>query len=186
MKIRSMMRAACALGLALAIPSQGALATDDDAWVRTAAPNGAISVETPCLEAEIAALRSIPDKAFEGINFVPGSRIICRKGPLLFVAGVAEVKEFPAGASSLFDSFAEGVAKERTADGKPTMTTVAGRRAIVNREEKDGRLAQSGLVEMSPTTVIFLIGGAEDTSLSVAAQGQALDRFYASLKVTGQ
>lgn len=180
--------AACAMGVALALPVQGVAAQIADAWTwaRAEAGNGVYSIETPCAAAELAEAQAMPIEAFANLKFLPDSRIICLKGDTLLVAGVAEAPDAPADAASAFDTLVATLNSDVSGGSKPVLTTLAGRRAMVNREQKGGKVAQVGIIELSRTQLLILIGGTDDASLSVAAQGEMLDRFYASLKVAAK
>lgn len=183
---RSVIGLACAMGVVFAGPPASARADGEDAWVLVSAPNGAFSIETPCSESEVAALQGVPGSAVPNVEIVPQSRVICRKGPLIFLAGVVEPRDYPASGPSLFDLIVEAVAQAPAVEGKPTTTTIGGRRAFVNREERDGVLAQTGFIELGRAKAIMLVAGFDDASVSVAAQGEAIDHFYASTKVTAR
>ena len=184
-KIGKMIWAVCVMGLAIATPMQS-LSAQAETWTLAPADNGAFSVETPCTVSEIAAFAPTANQAFEKLGFTTGSLIACQKGPLLIVAGITEVDDLPEGVRSYFDDLAEGMPNGDGMAGKPSVTTFAGRRAIVNRQEKNGFLAQTTVVELGPKRLVMLMCAFENTNLSLAAQGQTLDRFYASFKVTAQ
>ncbi|WP_447725412.1 hypothetical protein [Sphingomonas koreensis] len=172
------------MGLVLAAPVGAATAADEAAWSRVIPPNGAFSIETPCKPVEISALRVVPDAALPINNYAPGSRILCRKGGMVFMAGVVNTTDLPAGVSA-YDVITEKVAKAGNVEGKPTLTTIGGRRALINRQVRNGLVGQTGFIEISPIKIITLVAGTEGDDASAAASIEAVDRFYASIKVAG-
>ncbi|MEZ0243925.1 MAG: hypothetical protein ACAH11_11155 [Sphingomonas sp.] len=184
MKIRTMIGAALALGLSLAVPTQGVLAGGGEVWTVAAAPNGAFSVETPCDANEVAGMAYIPEDSLPGVSLDKEKRVICFKDKMMFMGAVMAPGNPPRG-TTVFDMLVESLAGTES-KGKPMQTTIGGRRAMVNRAVEDGVVAQTGFVELNPREIIFLFGGGENDRLSVAAQGAAIDRFFASTKVTAQ
>ncbi len=186
MNAHAIFDAALALGLAVVGPWSGTLAQGEANWSVAAAPNGALTVETPCSASEIAALQSAPPDLIPNLELAPQSRVLCVKDPLIFLVGQVNAEDLPAGTTSLFDALVEQVSADRNASGRPTQTTILGRRAIVNREERDGIVAQTGFIEISRTSAVMLIAGARNSSLGVASQRQAIERFYGSISVSGE
>ena len=179
-----MRRATCAAGLVLAAPVGAATAADEAAWNRVRPINGAFSVETPCAPVEVSALRAVPDVALPIGNYAQGSRILCRKGGMVFMAGIVNTPDLPAGVSA-YDWISEKVAKAGKVEGKPTATTIGGRRALINRAERNGIVGQTGFVEISPIKIITMVAGAEGAGASAEASRKAVDRFWASIEVVG-
>ncbi|HEX4694051.1 hypothetical protein [Sphingomonas sp.] len=156
----------------------------DNAWTLAAAPNGAFVVETPCAQADIISLRRVPDSAIANVTFAPDSRVICRRGKIMLLAGEVDLPAVPAAGRSFFDQFVESIKGDETAEGTPAATTINGHRAFTNRQVANGVVAQTGFVELSRSKIIMLLAGAEENSgMSVAEQGMIVDRFYASVKV---
>lgn len=181
MSISSAIRAACAIGLLAAAPAGAA--TGEAAWSRVRPINGAYSVETPCTPVEVSALRIVPDARLPIDNYAQGSRILCRKGGMVFMAGIVNTTDLPAGVSA-YDWISEKVAKAGTSEGKPTATTIGGRRALINRAERNGVVGQTGFIEISPIKIITIVAGSEGKGASVEASRKAVDRFWASIEVT--
>ena len=179
---------ACALaGLAFAGVSAAASAATGETWAIAPSANGMFSVETPCTEAEVVGFRSLPDEMVPELKFIPGSRVVCRRGQVILVAAEVGDPDYPKTGLSVFDSIVEQAKGDKTAEGTPTITTLNGRRAFVNRQEKDAMLAQTGFVEIDRGRIIMLIAGVQaDSGLSVKDQGALIDRFYSSVKVTGK
>ena len=180
----SMSATALAMALAVAGPFGAATAANADGWTRTFAPNGAFSIETPCTAGEITALRSVPNATLPISNYVPESRVICKKGGWVFMAGVVNATDLPAGVSA-YDYIAQKVADISNVEGKPTATMIGGRRALINRAGGGGIVGQTGFVEISPTKIITLVAGAKTDDKGGAEMGPAIDRFYASIEVKG-
>jgi hypothetical protein len=177
--------ARAAVGLALISASATALASDD-VWAVAASQNGVFTAETPCNSAELGAMKPVPDSVITQEALVPDSRILCRKQSLFFVAAEIEDGNLPA-RSTLFDMFSTHILSDKTAEGTPSQTMIGGKRALLNRQETNDRLAQTGFVEISRTKLIFLVAGAEENSgLSIQRQRELVDHFYASIKVTGK
>ncbi len=172
--------------MAFAGVSAPALAADNDVWAPVVSPDAFYSVETPCNSTEIAAANGLPENPEWELK--PQSRVLCRTGHYLFVAGEVEVPAVPDNGKTLFDWLEAGVRNDKTAEGAPSTTTVGGRRVFFNRQEGAAKLAQVGFVEINKTKVVMLIGGSDGESGSPAMQDQraAIDRFYASIKVTGK
>src|SRR5262249_20090168 len=102
-----------------------ASAAGGETWLQTAVPNGAFSVETPCDAAAIASTQNVPDETLlPGVKFTPGSRIVCRLGKTMFVAGEVEIPDYPTAGPSVFDSFVEQAKNDKTAEGIPSTTTI--------------------------------------------------------------
>jgi hypothetical protein len=174
-------------GLGFAGAAAGATMGIDGVWTPAHSPNGLFSVETPCSLSEVAALKGMPGSALPGGNSDPDTRVLCKQGDVLFFAGEIDGGSLPPGTSSLFDLISTQAANDKTAEGTPKVTTIDGRRAWINRQEEDGALAQTGFVEVGRTKIILLLAGVQGkVSLSVKQQGDAIDRFYSSVKVTGQ
>jgi hypothetical protein len=174
-----------AWGMALAT-SSGALASDGDAWARAISPNRVFSVETPCGAAEVAKAQQVPDSALK-MGFTPRSRVLCRKGKLLFVAGEVRDTRLPAGARSLFDLVSSKTRTDPTAEGVPSSTKTDGRRTFVTRQVDADSLAQTGLVEVNATTIIVVVAGIQaESGLSDADRAATVDRFFKSIKVAGK
>ena len=179
-----MMGAACAMGLAFADPSVATATGADPVWARAVAGNGDFSIETICTSAEVAALADLPNAL--KITPVPQSRVMCMKDGLLFMAASWEASDLPRDGGSLFDQLWAGIEGRKDAEGGPVKTVINGRRAITNREFTDGVLAQTGFIEISPKRVLFMVAGGQDSRVSAEAQGQAIDRFFGSAKVTAK
>jgi hypothetical protein len=176
------------IAMAGALGFASAAVAGDKAWTPTAASNGVFSIETPCDASSIAATQGVADEALlPGVKFSPGSRVVCRDGKTMFVAGEIEVPNYPAAGPAVFDSFVAQAKNDKTAEGTPSTTVINGRRAWINRQEKDGALAQTGFVEINRATIVFMIAGVDaDSSMKIEDQRALVDRFYASVKVTGK
>jgi hypothetical protein len=174
-----------ALGLALVGVSASASASND-VWATAPSASGVFNVDTPCSASELAAGKQAPDNMIAGVTFVPESRVFCQKAGLMFVAGEIEVNDIPAG-STLFDLFLTQAKNDNTAEGTPSQIMIGGKRAFLNREARSDVLAQTGLVELGRTKLLFLLAGADSTGRpNIQKQGEAVARFYASIKVTGK
>ncbi len=181
----SMSATAFAMAFAIAGPFGATTAANADGWTRTMAPNGAFSIETPCTAGEITALRSVSNAALPISNYVPESRVVCKKGGWVFMAGVVNATDLPAGVSA-YDYIAQKVADAANVQGRPTETMIGGRRALVNRGGRSGIVGQTGFVEISPTKIITLVAGAKAADKGGAEMEPAIDRFYASIEVKGR
>jgi hypothetical protein len=149
----------------------------DDGWSLASTSNGAFTVETPCDAADLAQGARVPDSAVNMAEIVSGSRVLCRKGSMLFVAGLLDLADTPAGATA-FDLFAKHVRDDPTREGTPSELKVDGRRLFVNRQESSNRLAQVGFVEISRTKLVFAVAGADGSgTLAVEQQRRDVDRF---------
>lgn len=166
-----------AVGLALAAVSSDALV-----WSRTVSPDGTLSAETPCTAGEIHAGRAIPNAQLPIRNYVPESRILCRAGGRAFMAGVIDVNDAPAGVSA-YDHLVEMLGKRAPAQGKPSQTVIAGRRAIINRAVRGGTIAQTGFIEVGPKKIVTVVAGSMPGAGEIADMGAAIDRFYGSIEV---
>ena len=173
------------LGAALALTAGGsaAFAATADVWARSTPPNGAFSVETPCTASEIDALKNLPGDAMP-MKVEPDARLVCKKGKILFFAGQAAVGALPAGVTSIFDKIADGVTADTGAEGEPRTLTIDGHRALINRDDSEGPMAQTGIIEVDARTIIVLVAGVEQGSdISLVDQGKMIDRFYGSIRV---
>jgi len=168
------------LGLWLATAAIAAPGQTAETWVRVAAPDGAFSIETPCSAAEIDELKnaSAPDDTLN-----PQSRIFCKKANLIFVVGEHDEKELPAGTATLFEAVSARAASDKDVEGTPTLTTIDGKRAFLNRQIQGDVVAQTGVIEVGRKSVVMIIAGFPPNSgLSVEEQGVLIDRFCRSLK----
>ena len=172
--------------IGLTIVGSAGIASETGRWLLAAAPNGNFSVETPCDAARVADLQRVPNSALGNLEFMPQARVICRTDKFMFMAGEVEVAAVRPTGPSFFDAFVARTLKDPTLEGKPLRSTIGGRRAFLNRQEKDGVLAQSGFVEVSRKKVVVLMGVGSDSSVPIAEQGKAVDRFYSSLRVVGK
>jgi hypothetical protein len=179
--------AVCALGLALAVPAQGAVAGAGEAWTVAVSPDGVFSVETPCTASEVAGMDYMPEDTLPGVTLDKKTRVICFKGGMMYLGVVLKVGTPPKG-ESMFDALVESVANSNDVKGSPKQATIGGRRALVNRagDDGDGIVAQTGFVELNPREILFLFSGGEGKSVSVADQAKAIDRFFGSAKVIAQ
>ena len=182
---RASLGAVFVFAVAVAGPWSGALAQREAQWTSAAAPNGHFTVDTPCTAPEIAALRRAPAGLMAGVDLAPEARVLCSKGPWIFVAGEVNVEGVPAG-SSFFDILVQQAAADPTAEGRPTQTTMHGRRAFVNRQEQAGVIAQTGFVEIGRTRIILLVSGSRDSSVGVDVQRQTIDHFFNSISLPSE
>jgi hypothetical protein len=182
-RARAIFGVALAFGMTAAGAWSGAMA-QAGSWTVAAAPNGVFTVETPCGASEVAAMQRQPANLVN-VELVPASRVVCAKEPMIFVAGELVVPELPPG-TSVFDFIVQQASASRDVDGHPVQTNIRGRRAFVNREERNGVVAQTGFVEISRGRLIMLLAGFRDGRLGVAAQDLAIQRFYNSISVNSQ
>ncbi|MCW1403360.1 hypothetical protein OKA06_13915 [Novosphingobium sp. MW5] len=178
------MRRALGMALALAAVPQAAQAAE---WTRAIAPNGKFSAETICSPSELAALRTAPNTVIPDVMLMPESRLICMKDGALMVAGVLEEPNLPAGSKALFDLVSDQVLADKTAEGDPKLGTLGGHRSLYNRQEKDGTVALTGFVELSPTQIVMVIVGKDPkAAMTVAEQDAIITRFSQSIEVRGK
>lgn len=176
----------CAALVVTSVPSAVA-AQGGDVWARAASPDGAFSVETPCSAAEVAASAALPDGIAAAATLDARARVLCIKDTMLFVASIVEERALPADGPALFDAALAQVRADKTAEGHPTITTVDGRRALMNRQTKGGEVARTGFVEVSRSRIVLLIAGVRfGSSLSAVGQDDVLDRFTRSIRVTAR
>ena len=179
------MRIAAACAASMLVFAGGASASDD-VWTPAVAANGAFSVDTPCSTAEVVEFRKLPEPLMPGVTFVPNTRVACKHGETLLVAGVYDVAGYPATGPAVFDSFVQQLRSDKTAEGVASVTTINDRRALLNRQEKDGVLAQTGFVEISRSKLVVMIGGVYGGGMKIEDQRALVDRFYGSVKVTAK
>jgi hypothetical protein len=119
-----------------------------------------------------------------GVELQSAGRVVCSKEGVLFVAGVVAVPELPKGAAPVFDQFTNAAKNDPTAEGKPTVTLIDGRRAFLNRQVVTDGIAETGLVEIDRARVVFgVVGGKLGSGLSLDEQTAMIDRFYRSIRV---
>jgi hypothetical protein len=164
----------------------GLVAAAPESWTRVSPPKGGFSVETPCTEAEVEKFKSAPEE-LSGFKLPVQGRVICLKPGLILLAGEISAGDLPASSSNLFDMIVTEVAKDPKPDGKPTQTTLAGHRAMLNREVNGQRTAQVGFIELGRSRIIMIVTGfLPESTASLADQGQLIDRYFGSIAVTGQ
>ncbi|QIG80516.1 hypothetical protein [Stakelama tenebrarum] len=179
------MRGVATLAACAALALGGAAHATQDAWLPATAADGAFTVDTPCSSEEIAQFSQFPDLT-PGFRLVPESRVVCKKGGFLMVAGIFAPEGYPEDGPALFDLFEDMLQK---VPGATTIRSlvVDGRRTIVNREERDGSVAQTQVIEFGHSRAIMIIGGyGEDDGLAVADQHALVDRFFGSVRVHEQ
>jgi len=170
--------------LALAVPST---AGEQLAWLRTASPDGAFSVETPCSAEEVDRGRALPvDIVGRGINLPVSRRVICPSRNIVLVAGVVEEPRLPKNGPSLFDGLLmAGKDNPKGNKGTPTITTISGHRAWLNRAQEGGEVAQVGYVEIGHARMIFAhcCGAPSRAGVSKDEQVAMIDHFFGSIQV---
>lgn len=173
--------AAAAFMLLAASALSAALQLD---WTRAEALDLSFSIETPCSLEEIEALRSAPLQ-LGGLKTSRDSRVLCTKGEMVFFAIVSEAVT-PPGSPTLFDMVAERTAKTPDKPGAST-GKLGDRRALINREAKDGDIAQTAVVDLGSQGVMILnVGVLDGSPLSDAEKAEVIDRFTNSLKVAAK
>ena len=181
---RALRQAACIGLLAAAAP---VAAQTSGTWTRLTAPDGAFSVETPCTKSESDATVGTPGPGATALVYGSKARIVCIKDALMFVAAEVAEPALPADSPALFDVVVEQMLGDKTAEGAPASTTIDGRRAYVNRQVQGDDTAQTGLVEIDRTRLVLLLSNVQRTGGAGAPQQRAaIDRFYASLRVTSK
>jgi hypothetical protein len=156
-------------------------------WASATAPSGAFTVATPCSVSEVAALRGVAAIALRSVSLRPNSRVLCRKGKLLFLAGEVATPGVSTRSRPLFETLVAEVRADRTLEGTQSATRLSGRRAFVNRQAGAGAISQTGFVEIDRARVLFLIGGVQAGSdLNAAEQGDTVDRFFGSVRFAGR
>ena len=169
--------------LALAVPG---VAAPEIAWSRATSPDHAFSVETPCSAEEIDRAKGLPPEIGDGITLPQASRVVCEKDGFLLVAGVVEEPALPKDGSSLFDQFTKSAGSDSTLEGKPRVATINGHRAWLNRQQQGDVVAQTGVIEVSRSTVILGVTGGNRSTLKPDAQIAMIDRFYGSIQVAAK
>jgi hypothetical protein len=179
---------AAILGVALASSVPGLALPVATVWLRAASSDHALSAETPCSFEEVEGFRQLPSDFLKGIILPSQSRIVCAKNGLILLAGVSENSEAEARGSAIFDQLMAFAKADKTAEGAPSLVTIDGHRAFLNRQESNGVVAQTGTIELSRRSIIVAVagGGQPGVSLTVKEQGDAINRFYGSIKVGGQ
>ncbi|WP_309753355.1 hypothetical protein [Novosphingobium sp.] len=151
-------------------------------WERAIAQDNSFSIETPCSGAVIEQLRKAPPELSKGLILPPQSRVMCATSELAFVAGVIEG---PVGKVSIFDELLSEARADPTAEGTPSLTSINGHRAYLNRQTEGNRVVQAGVVEVSANKIVLLIAGTQsDATLSVEDQNAIIDKFYQSLRIS--
>ncbi len=173
------MLAACA-----ALTLSGAANAGQDGWAPATSGTGTFTIDTPCTAEEIAAFDKMPSVT-EGVTFAPNSRILCQKGALLLVAGIFERADYPESAPALFDAFQEMIEHDESG-GSIRAFDFQGRRALVNREEGDGEIAQTQLIELDHSRLILIIGGVGDPGADSGALHAMVDRIFDSVRINEQ
>ena len=173
------MLAACA-----ALTLAGAANAGQEGWAPATSGTGAFTIDTPCTAEEIAAFDQMPSVT-DGVSFAPNSRILCKKGELLLVAGIFEPTDYPESAPALFDAFQEMIEHEESG-GSIRAFDFQGRRALVNREESDGQVAQTQLIELDHSRLILILGGFDDAGADSAARHAMVDRIFDSVRINEQ
>ena len=175
--------------VALAIIAAAALSPVSTAppppWGRSASPDGIFSVETPCTPAELEKLRDAPESdAAGGVAIKRESRVLCMKDGTFIAAWDQTIGRTD---KTAFDFLTSSNSGDQPAATKSSFTKINGHRAQVNREITESHTAQSVLVEVSETKLIFLmIGFLPASKASVSEQSEMIDRFTSSLKVAGR
>jgi hypothetical protein len=178
------MRKTFALFAAVALASAASAATLP--WKRAATPDQSLSVETPCSDAEIENYRSAPEDLLGEIDLKQESRVLCLQDNLLLLAGALEIGTVP-GSKSAFDGLLAEMAKDPSVKNKPSVVTIGGRRAILNRVSKDGLSAQTVFVDLDATKVaLILVGYQPGSTAGPTEQAATIDRFTQSLQVTSK
>lgn len=171
------------MALALAAVPQAAQAAE---WTRATDPSGRFSAETLCSAEELSAHATSPED-LGSIAIPAASRLVCLKDGALMVAGVMEEPTLPTGGKSLFDTISDMVTASKGAEGDPKLGTISGRRSLYNRQEKDGTVALTGFVELSPTQIVMVIVGKDPkAAMTVAEQDAIITRFSQSIEVRGK
>lgn len=151
-------------------------------WTRFSAPSALFSVEVPCAAEEVARVAQLPADVGVGTPFDPANRVMCLADDWLYMAGALTEPAAKTGERPVFDTIREAVLANKTAAGVQRDVTIDGRRAFINRELKDGMLADAGFVEVDKATIILISsGGKVRQDVDAAA---ALERFAQSLRIT--
>ena len=167
---------------AVAALASPASAQEAAAWARFSAPRALFLVEVPCSAEEVARVAQLPGDVGVGTSFEPANRVMCLAGDWLYMAAVLTDASVAAGDTRMFDLIRNAVLAQNAATSVPRDLTIDGRRAFINREIKDGIVADAGFVEVNKTTIILISSGG--TARQDVDANAALDRFAQSLRIT--
>jgi len=174
---------AIALGLCLITPVHGQEPTGDE-WARSAPVDQSYSIETPCTVAEVREQSMLPLEV-NGSILDPDSNVSCIVGELLFSSGALSVAASEIGDANLFDYVVSMLEQEAVrSEVVIQQTNLAGKRAIISREVRNGEVAQTGIVELSNRELLMLISGGKPTAGEDVAV--LIDRHVESLKVASK
>ncbi|WP_285709714.1 hypothetical protein [Erythrobacter oryzae] len=177
------MRVALLSGLAavaaLAFPAS---AQEAAPWTRFSAPSAKFSVEVPCTAEEIARIAQLPGDVGIGMSVDSANRVMCLADDWIYMAGALTDPSAKTGGRAVFDLIREFVLASKDAAGVQRDVIIDGRRAFINRELKDGVLADAGVVEVDKATVILISSGGK-VRQDVDAEA-TLERFVQSLRIT--
>lgn len=173
-------------GIALALSASTVARAEDASWTRASAPSRLFSVETPCTLLELERFKALPADVIAGSNLPAEMRVACSKDSVVLVAALVEVDAAETGNTTFFDALMDKAKSDTTAEGVPSRTVIDGRRAFLNRQVEGDVVAQTGFVEAGRNRIVLIITGMRpDSGLSITEQGQIIDRFCNSIKVSG-
>lgn len=164
----------------------GALALEVEAleWARAEPVSKAYSIETPCTADEVA-LASVRPMPIGTARLNPTTQVVCKKGGLLFASGTSAGLEGDlAEGQSVFDVVIESVQATGGTLPEGAFDLIDGRRAIQNREGRDGIVAQTTIIEISEREVLMMLaGGPFDGNGAEMDVDALIDRHSASLEI---
>jgi hypothetical protein len=174
--------AACALVISVPCSAQ-----DEPDWLRVAAPNNGFTAETPCSTSEIDALREfVPQGLTPQMSAVYSdfsSRIVCMKDGQSFLVSVLSRPEYVTPGKTLFDFFVTQLGTA-TPDGRPAVTEISGRRALINNQTAEGIFAESGIIEAGRDRVVLYNVGVRPSQ--AGSNNSSIGRFRESIRIGGE
>jgi hypothetical protein len=174
--------AACVLAIGAPCSAQ-----EGPDWLRVAAPNNGFTAETPCSTAEIDALKEfVPQGLSPQISAIYSdfsSRIVCLKDGQSFLVSVLSRPEYVTPGKTLFDFFANQLGTT-TPDGRPAVTEISGRRALVNNQTAEGIFAESGIIEVGRDRVVLYNVVVRPSQ--AGSNNSSIGRFRESIRIGGE
>jgi len=129
-------------------------------------------------------LKATPADLGNGFITSPDQRVICAQDGMLFAAAVVRDRGFEKAPTSVFEWARSQTLARKDRKGEARDGVVDGKRVFMNRDARDGIVAEVGFVEVDKTAIILFMSSGDSNQQDQV--GGILDKFAQSMRVAAK